>query len=89
LNVASKIAGSAPLMIVDMPRPSKTVAKPAYLQYRQEISSLNAAGNWSYLDLSNLIPKKDFVDSMHRNAAGESLYDETVTRAILRIACGK
>jgi hypothetical protein len=89
LMAASQIAGDVPLMLIDMPRPSSVITQADYLQYRQEMLSLNAEGHWSYFDLSNLIPDKDFIDKIHRNADGETLFDKAVLPAIMEIACGK
>ena len=89
LTAASQIAGDAPLMLIDMPRPSIVVTQADYLQYRHGLSSLNTEQHWSFLDLGNLIPDKDFIDKIHRNADGETLFDKAVIPAILEIACGK
>ena len=65
------------------------VTQTDYLQYRQELLRLNGEQHWIFLDLWNLVPDKDFIDKIHRNADGETLFDKAVMPAILKIACGK
>ena len=87
LTVASRMVGRVPLMIINAPRPTLVTTQADYLQYQREMLSLSAVQNWNYLDLWNLIPDKDFIDKIHRNAGGENLYDNAVTPAIINVIC--
>ncbi len=89
LTAAPKIAGGVPFLLINEPRPSVVVAQTDYLEYRQELLSLNGGQHWIFLDLWNLAPDKDFIDKIHRNADGEVLYNKAVLPSILEIACGR
>jgi hypothetical protein len=87
LTVAPKIAGDIPFVFINEPRPNSVVIQPDYLQYRQEILSLSREQHWNFLDLWNLIPDNGFLDTIHRNATGEHLFNKIVIQAILGVAC--
>jgi hypothetical protein len=89
LTAASKIAGDIPLIMINEPRPRVVVTQADYLQYRQELLSLNGGQPWFFLDLWNLVPDRDFIDKIHRNADGEVVYNKAVLPAILGIACSR
>jgi hypothetical protein len=89
LTAAPKMAGGIPFLLINEPRPSVVVTQTDYLQYRQELLSLNGEQHWIFLDLWNLVPDKDFSDKIHRNADGEMLFDKAVMSAILQTACNK
>jgi hypothetical protein len=89
LTAASKITGGIPLLLINQPRPSVVVTQTDYLQYRQELLSLGGKQHWIFLDLWNLVPDRDFIDKIHRNADGEVLYNKAVLPSILEIACGR
>ena len=89
LTAAPKIVGAVPFLLINEPRPSVVVTQTDFLQYRQELLSLNGEQHWIFLDLWSLVPDKDFIDKIHRNADGEVLYNKAVLPSILEIACGK
>jgi len=89
LTVAPKIAGTIPFLLINQPRPSVVVTQTDYLQYGQELLSLASEQHWIFLNLWNLVPDKDFIDKIHRNADGEVLFNRAVLPAILEIACSR
>jgi len=89
LAAAQSMVGSTPLIVINEPRPSSVVTQPDYLEYRQKMLNLARGKRWSFLDLWNLVPDQDFLDTIHRTAGGETLFDKATVPAILDIACGK
>ncbi len=92
-------AGETPVLIVNEPMLVSTgqnsylrynfyYPRWAYDQYRQMMAEYSAQGNWTYLDLWDIVPDNEFTNSaIHMTPAGEKLMADWVGVTILEKAC--
>ncbi len=88
-----------PILVVNNPmyRTGKAVRKLryneiyprwAYDQYREIMIAQSRKNGWAYLDLWDAVPSEHFSNSsFHRDAVGEAIVAESLSPAILDMAC--
>jgi len=89
LRAFKEMTEGIPVLLINEPRPSVIVNLDQYKQFRKDILPLSGKERIDFLDLWNLVPDRDFIDHVHRNDEGETLYGKAVIPAITEIACGQ
>ena len=95
LEAGFQVAGETPLILVNEPilisngensdiRYNFFYPRWAYDEYRDILSEISAANEWTYYDFWDIVPMNEFTNSaVHLSLAGEMILAEQVAEAIL------